>query len=321
VAAIRTLLFLSVFAMLWSGCGGDDNPASPGPTTREVSGSITTHASWSGTVRLTADADIAAGVEITVAAGTVFVGAQDAVLRVHGSLTVNGTAAKPVGMNPVSGATSWGGIVVESGGVATIHHVTGSRVATLLTCKSGALACILDWAAFSDLGQALDASSVVTATNCDFGDMGTNAMVVNVGGDVTITDSFIFGAPADLVIVSGGKLTASYCEFGSSSSGAHDDIHVSSSTGVDISYSNIISAVYGISIGGTNGAMLQYNNFLNNDFDVASLGSNSAINMPNNYWDSGEPAGLGSEFVINNSSVAQIPGTGPRRQRNSFRAG
>lgn len=313
MSATRLLLLLSFFAMIGSGCSdSDDNGTGPTPPEIEISGPITTGGTWSGTVRLTGDADIIAGVNITMAAGTVFEGADGAVLQVHGSLSINGSVAKPVSMQAANGATSWGGIVVESGGAAQIHNVTGSKVATLLTCKTGALASVIDGVVFSDLGQALDASSEVAVENSVFENMSTNGMEVKTGGNVTITDSVFRGAPADLLIVSGGALTMSYCEIGSDLTDEHGDVFVSSSTGLNISYSNIIAAVYGITIGGTSNAQVRFNNFLTNDNDVGDLGSNVAIDMSLNYWDSGPPSGLGSEFDFGNASPTPIVGTGPR---------
>jgi hypothetical protein len=308
----RFLLFLSFFAMIWSGCGSDDDGTEPTPTEIDVSGPISTGATWSGTVRLTADADINAGVHVIIAKGSVFQGADGAVLRVHGNLSINGTVANPISMNPAVGATSWGGIVVESGGVAQLHNVTGSKVATLLTCKTGALACVIDRAVFSGLGQALDASSEVAIEKSVFEDVSTNAVVVNTGGNVTITDTVIRGGPADLVIMNGGALTMSYCDIGSDLTSEFGDLHISSSTGLNISYSNIISSEYGMMIGGTSNAQLNYNNFINNNYDVYSLGSNTAIDMSYNYWDSGIPSGLGSEFTFNNTAAAPISNAGPR---------
>jgi hypothetical protein len=262
---------------------------------------------------LTADADINAGVHITIAKGTVFEGADGAVLTVHGNLSVNGTVAKPVTMEAATGATSWGGIVVESGGVAQLHNVTGSKVATLLTCKTGALACVIDGAVFSDLGQALDASSEVSIAKSTFENMSTNAVVINAGGNATITDSVFRGVPADMIIMNGGALTMSYCDLGSDLTGEFGDLHISSSTGLNISYSNIISSEYGMMIGGTSNAQVTNNNFINNNVDVYSLGSNGTIDLSSNYWDSGQPAGLmGGTFIFNNTAATPILGNGPR---------
>lgn len=308
---IRPFLFLFLLSLLGPACGKDSGkPTAPKPTTTEISGSISASRTWSGTVRLTANADIAAGVQIIVAAGTVFEGAQDAVLQVHGNLAINGTAGAPVSMQPVSGATAWGGIVVESGGAASIHHANGTKVATLLTCKTGALASVIDSVSFNNLGQALDASSEVSVSKSTFTNLSTNAMVVKVGGNVTVADCVLWGAPGDLVIVNGGQLDISYCNVGSASSSQHGDIFVSSSTGLNISYCNITSAVDGISLGGSTGQVV-YNNFLNNDIDVLDLGSNSSICLCYDYWDSGAPI-LGGAFTILNSNVSPIASAGPR---------
>lgn len=297
--------------MVGPACGNDkDNPTAPKPTTTEISGPISASGAWGGTVRLTANADIAAGVQITVAAGTVFESAQDAVLQVHGSLAINGTAGAPVRMQPVSGAATWGGIVVESGGVASIHHANGTKVATLLTCKAGALASVIDAASFNELGQALDASSQVSVSKSTFTNLSTNAIVVKVGGNVTVADCVIWGAPGDLVIVNGGQLDISYCNIGSGSSYQHGNIFVSSSTGLSISYCNIASAEDGISLGGSTG-QVQYNNFLNNNIDVLDLGSNSSICLCYDYWDGGAPS-LGGAFTILSPSSSPIASAGPR---------
>jgi hypothetical protein len=263
-------------------------------------------------VKLTADADIIAGVHVTMAAGSVLEGADGALLHVHGMLSMNGTAAKPILTRPVAGAASWGGIVVESGGIAQIHHATGSKVTTLLTTKTGALACVIDNAAFSDLGSALDASSEVAIQNSVFENMSINGAVVGAGGNVTITDTVFRGGPGDLVIVNGGALTMSYCDIGSDLTTEHGDLFISSSAQLNISYSNIASAMYGISVGNTSTASVTFNNFLNNDNDVLNLGSSVAIDMSSNYWDSGAPSALGSEFNLGSPSPTPIPAAGPR---------
>lgn len=305
----HSLWILLACGMFGSGCGGGDHPAAPGPT--DISGPITTSATWSGTVRLTANGDIGAGVDITVAAGTAFVAAQDAVLQVHGSLAIDGTAQHPVSMELLDAATSWGGIVVEAGGAAAIHYATGGKVATLLVCKSGALACVIDHAQFGNLGQAVDASAQVAIQNSTFAGLSGNAVVVKAGGNVNITDSTIWAAPGDLVLVSGGQLTVSYCRLGTYGTSQHGDIFVSSSTGLSVTHSDLSFAVDAVSIGGTTGALFQYNNFLNNGVHVLDLGSNASISMPNNYWDGAAPS-LGSAFAITSSSLTPIAGTGPR---------
>jgi parallel beta helix pectate lyase-like protein len=310
--AIRFLVFLTPL-MILLGCNSSTEPTS-GPTTTEISGPIGANAAWKDTVRLTADADIAAGVHITMAAGTVFEGAQDAVLRVHGSLSINGTVAAPVSMEPMTGAVSWGGILVASGGVVAIHHATGSHVTTLLACQSGALDCLIDSAVFSDLDQAIDAAARASILNSDFHKMNNGGVTVDATGDLTLTDSVIWGAQGgDLLIVNGGKLTVSYCDIGSTAadSNEHGNLFISSASGISVTYSNIIGAMYGVMIGNTSNAHFEYDNFLSNGTDVSSLGNNVAGDMSFDYWENGAPS-LGSEFVVGSPAPTPIASAGPR---------
>ncbi|HET9235146.1 MAG TPA: hypothetical protein VFP10_13490, partial [Candidatus Eisenbacteria bacterium] len=119
---MRRFFPLLLVVAIGAGCDDEESP-NPTPTVTEISGPITTSRSLSDTVRLTGDADIASGVEITITAGTVFEGAEDAALSVHGILFVDGSDGDEVTMAPMSGANGWGGIVVESGGVAELHYV------------------------------------------------------------------------------------------------------------------------------------------------------------------------------------------------------
>ena len=268
---MRRFFPLFLVVAIGAGCDDEESP-NPTPTVTEISGPITTSRSLSDTVRLTGDADIASGVEITITAGTVFEGAEDAALSVHGILFVDGSDGDEVTMAPMTGANGWGGIAVESGGVAELNYV----------------------------------------------EMTTAGITVDATGDLTITDSVISGYTGDQIVMNGGELTVSYSTLGSSgipfppSANEHGDLLINSSTGVHITYTNIIGAVYGMMIGGTNGAEIQFNNFLDNDYDVSSLGNNTAVDMRFNYWDSGAPI-LGSEFDVSSSASTQILIAGPRR--------
>ena len=306
---------LSSLLVLWIGLGlaacESSSGGGSGSDPIEIAGSIAADATWSGTVHLTEPADIQAGVNIHIAAGTKFAAAQDAMLRVYGSLWVDGTAQRPVSMEPLEGATSWAGVFVETGGLAEIRNVTGSKVSVFLFTSPGALECLIDSAQLSDLFRAVDVSSVASIANSNFHDLQSAAVAVTPAGDLTITDSYFWGTPADLVLMTGGRLTMSYCEIGSTNSTQHGDLYLSSPTALNISYCNILGAVYGIMIGGANQAVLQYNNFLQNDFDVGELGANTAVDMSFNYWDSGPPS-LGAAYDFSSASPSPIAAAGPR---------
>jgi len=280
----------------------------------QISGDITSNQAWSGEIELSADATIKAGVVVTMAAGTTFTGAQGALLRVEGELSVNGTAAEPVTMNPVDGAGGWGGFVAESGGKVALHNITGTKVATLLNCASGALECILDGVHFTGFGKVIDASAPATLMASDVSDMANAGIAIKPGADVHIVDSKIWTSTHDIVVQTGGDLLIEYSEIGGANlSYEHCDIHIGAADSFTIRYSNMVDAVYGMMLGNTTNAVIQYNNFIGNDpgHDLSPIGPNTAADVRYNYWDQGAPS-LGADYDTSSPASAKITEAGPR---------
>lgn len=319
---------LLVLALFVPACTVGDTTGNPGGSpdagapavdadpngTAEIRGSISENAAWGGTVTLAENATIETGVVVTVAPGTVFEGAQGAILTVLGELRVEGTAAAPVTMNPVADAGGWGGIVVESGGAASLSHATGAKVATLLSCKAGAVTCTIDSVEFTDLGIALTAASVATVSKSSFRDLANGGISVTATGDLTITDTYVWTSTHDLVVASGGRLIIDHSEIGGAQqSYEHCDLHIGSASELKITNSNIVSAIYGMMIGGTTNAVIQYNNFIGNDpdQDISPVGPNTAVDLRFNYWDKGAPT-VGAEYDTSSPAATMYAEAGPR---------
>jgi hypothetical protein len=316
---IAAALFLATACNVGDVDPPDDNNNPGGPDAGSVAdvvvqGTIATDVVWTGSVKMMDETIISPGVNVTIAAGTVFEGAQGAVLRVEGNLEIAGTATEPVTMNPIAGAEAWGGIAVESGAKAVISHATGQGVATLMWCKSGALECSIDNATFSMLGKALDVAATATVSKSDFRDMANGGVSLKAGGDLTIVDSYIWTSTHDLVVTSGGKLTIDYSEIGGANmSYEHCDLHIGAADSVKITNSNIVSAIYGVMIGNTNGAVFNNNNFIDNtpNQDISPVGPNTSADLTGNYWSNGAPD-LGTDYDTSNPVTTQIQGIGPR---------
>ncbi|MEZ4401617.1 MAG: hypothetical protein R3B06_16445 [Kofleriaceae bacterium] len=290
--------------------GGDDVPTTPG----QVSGTISTDQTWSGTVTLAGDTTIAAGATVTVAPGTVVEANDGVTLRVAGTLLVDGTAAAKVTMNPAPGATTWAGVVVDAGGAATLRHAEGAHVATLMYCHAGAIACLLDYVTFSDMNKALQAEADASITHAHLSKVGNGGVTI-LGGDVAITDSYLLTSTGDVVVQNGGALTISYSEIGEAQgSYEHCDLHIGSAAALRIEHSNIRAAVFGMMIGGTAGAIIQYNNFVENDpgNDISPVGDNTAVDLRFNYWGNGVPTGLSAAYDVSSPAPARIVDAGPR---------
>ncbi len=295
----------------------DDTDGAP-TSNAQISGDITGNQVWMDAIEMTGDTTIKPGVRVTVAAGTAFTAAQNAMLRVEGELVFEGSEAEPITMNPVAGAGGWGGILAEAGGKVTLLNVTGSKVATLVNCSTGAISCHLEGVNFTDLGKVLDTKAPSVLSKSNVSDMANAGVAVGEGADLTIVDSTIWTSTHDIIVQNGGNLLIEYSEVGGANmSYEHCDLHIGRAGTFTLRYSNIVSAIYGIMIGNTTNAVLQYNNFMGNDpgQDISPVGPNTNADMRFNYWDKGAPTDLGADYNVGDVSATPIAEAGPRIQQ------
>jgi len=289
--------------------GGDDGPGDP--TDGQISGSITEDQAWEGAIEIVGEAIIEAGVTVTVMPGTEVTAKDGVTLRVHGTFEAAGTVEAPISMLPSSGAMTWAGIVVETGGAASLAYVEGTDVAALMYCHAGALQCDLDRVEFTGISQAIIAEGPALVTNSRFTDIANGGLTVRTGGDLTVRDSYVLTSQGDLIVANGGTLTIEYSEIGDTQgSYDHCNFHINAGT-ISITRSNIIEGVYGMMLGGTSGAVFNYNNWMSNDTDITEVGTNAAVNAQHNYWANGAPA-LGAAYDVSMEELAQITDAGPR---------
>lgn len=298
------------------GGSNSDGPDAGAPAAGDISGTIAANQTWSGTVTLTANATIPAGVTVTVEPGTIFRAAANAQLHVIGSLVVNGTKAAPVSMEPVVASARWAGIVADAGAKVELTYASGHAVATLVFCHEGAT-CTLDHVDFSDLGSAItnEGTSLVTGSRIA---RVSNGGLTERAGTLTIRDSYVLTSSGDIIIQSGGALVIEYSEIGDAQgSYEHCDLHIGAAGSLSITHSNIRNGVYGMMIGGTTNAVIQYNNFIANGVapagaDIDEVGENTGADFQFNYWDHGAPTALGATYNFGSPAAALIADAGPR---------
>lgn len=293
----------------------DPDPDPPPSTESQLSGDITDSVSLSGELELIADATIKPGAAVVIEAGSTLLAAEGTTLTVEGQLVIDGTADSTVSITPADGATAWTGIAVASGGSAEVRYATGTAVGLLMACRAGASQCVLEGIDFTAIGQLMRAESTALIDKSRIETM-RNGGVTLAGGDLTIRDTYLLDSDHDIVVASGGgNLTVEYSEIGGAQGAyEHCDLHIGSADSVSVTHSNIISAVYGMMIGGTSGATINNNNFESNNpnNDVLEVGTVSNIDMQSNYWDQGAPANLGPSYNVGNASQTRLTDTGPR---------
>jgi hypothetical protein len=296
------------------GSGGD---GSGGPVVdgADLAGDISASATFTGTVRLTGNATVLPGVDIALAPGSELIAAAGSALTVRGSLSIEGAADSTVSILPEEGADGWVGIAVESGGRATIRHATGTKVATLIDCRAGATTCALEDIDFENVGKIVTAASTATLARARVVGMANGAVSVQTGGDLTVSDSELMTSTHDLVVATGGSLLVEYSNIGGTvDTYEHCNLHIGQADSLTIRYSNIVTAAFGMMIGGVDGAAVNYNNFQGNDpgRDIDPVGVVTNGDFRDNYWEQGAPAGLGEEYDFSSPASAPIPEAGPR---------
>jgi hypothetical protein len=256
---------------------------------------ITADETWSGTKALTDDVTIAPGVTVTVAAGTQITGTTGKTLRVRGTLKVNGTTASRVSFTSTSGMHA--GIVIESGGSATVAYFDASKVATVFYVHAGGTLA-LDHAAITDISKAVDVGGgTATVTRSAFKKMGGGGVNMTAG-TLTITDSTMEQSSGDIVVAQTGNLNISYSDLKTS----HCNLHFGGDVVIKVTHNNISAAAFGLMFYGGTNADFSFNNWLNNTTEAVDPPTGNALagrtgNFANGFWTKAPGTLTGATFL------------------------
>jgi hypothetical protein len=189
----RVLLLIAAAS---TGCGidtaasgpGSGNPADPGdgagPVT-EVSGHLTTSATWKDTIHVVGSTVIDPGATITVMPGTTVDVGTDVTIAVSGALDIRGTRASKVVFRSATPDEYWIGIAVRGGTVTASYLV---EVGGGLNITTGGKVVLTD----SHLSHTLGDLLVMAGGTLD---MTYSAIGLDAGRDTTHCNLHIAGAP------------------------------------------------------------------------------------------------------------------------------
>jgi hypothetical protein len=138
----------------------------------------------------------------------------------------------------------------------------------------------------------------------------------NAGSTATITDTKMYHAAGDLLIMNGGKVTMSYSQIGPGPNEietTHCNIHTSGDANtINITHSNLNGAPYALMLYGGLGAIFTDNNWYGNQTHVDTQPGVSA-DLSRSWFEGAKPtAGNGATLTESNLATAKLTDAGVR---------
>lgn len=145
--------------------------------------------------------------------------------------------------------------------------------------------------------------------------MDRGAIQTNAGSTATITDSKMYRAAGDLLIMNGGTVNMTYSQIGpdpGQTDTTHCQIHTGGAANITITRSNINGAPYGMMFYGGQNAVLTNNNWYTNEIDLSTEPGVTG-DVSGSWFDGNAPvAGGGATITAANLSAAKLTDAGVR---------
>lgn len=142
-------------------------------------------------------------------------------------------------------------------------------------------------------------------------------IVTNPGSTTTLTDSKMWNASGDFLIMYGGAVTATYSQFGADpgdTDTTHCNIHTAGAAlDLEITNSNIAGVPYGLMLYGGQNAVLTSNNWFGNTAADVDTNPRVSADLSGSWFDGEAPVAVGgATLTLDNLATARIPGAGVR---------
>jgi hypothetical protein len=218
----------------------------------------------------------------------------------------------------VKGATTIpAGVIVTVAAGSTIDFVNGSNFIVQGTLKmEGTSAGKI--VARAEAGSAGWNGFAVTGTlDVTYGDfVGGRITTSGAAANLVITDTKMYKAGGDYIIMDGGTLNMTYSQVGAApgeTDSTHCNLHINAASSITVTNNNINNAPYGLMFYGGVNANFQTNNWYGAATkDVDAVGAVSG-NFSNGWFEKGAPtAGAGATITATNLSATKLTNVGPR---------
>ena len=134
--------------------------------------------------------------------------------------------------------------------------------------------------------------------------------------NLIITDTKMFRAGGDYIIMNGGSINMTYSQIGAGpgeTDSTHCNLHINSASSIVITNSNINNAPYGLMFYGGVNANFQTNNWYGAATKDVDTASGVSGNFSGGWFEKGAPqAGPGATLTANNLSATRLTNVGPR---------
>jgi hypothetical protein len=322
LAAVAAFAALAIAACSPTISGtGDDTSTTPTPTPTPSGTHITSDTTWSGTYAVTGATTVDAGVTLTISSNSTIDFAQGAILNIAGTLDVQGLVASTTGtptmMEPATGASTWAGIDVLSGGTATIRNVRLKGASVGLKTEQGAVTVKALRIIFDGGSRPLDVSADTKVCRGDFiNDAGTLSLH---GGTLTLADSRLSSGTTGDAAQMDGSAALSLVHvidgvFGGGATGSyHCLIHDYASGGVTVDKSVFTDGAYLLDNSGATGTIHNSQIFGANIVNYQSGQAN--VNATDNWWGGATAPTIPGWTTTPNAATqtdAKVADAGPR---------
>lgn len=141
------------------------------------------------------------------------------------------------------------------------------------------------------------------------------AISMNTGSSVTITDSKMWGAGGDYIIMNGGALNMTYSQVGADpgvTDTTHCNLHFNAGN-ISVTRSNINGAPYGLMFYGGVNADFQNNNWYGNTTKDVDAQPGVSGTFSGSWFENGQPGAVaGATLTFANLAPAKLVDAGPR---------
>lgn len=149
-----------------------------------------------------------------------------------------------------------------------------------------------------------------------YGDFTGGRIYTSGNANLVITDSKMYQAAGDYIIMNGGAINMTYSQIGAGAGETdttHCNLHINAASSITITNNNINGAPYGVMFYGGVGANFQSNNWYGSTDKDVDTASGVAGDFSNGWFEKGAPvAGPGAQITANNLAAAMLTDAGPR---------